>query len=115
MRGVKRYDCTSGDARFCNGCYTMTECIYGDYVSHDDYAQLAADNQRLREALEFASKSLAQVTSSDGSGHADIAIAALRISGVDPTETVQMVEVWKKTAGWRLDAALTTANGEVKE
>jgi hypothetical protein len=135
MSGVKRYDAVhiryeERNIRYGEGCEVEVVAAY-DYdrdtqalkAKLEDWEAdanlleaerdtLRTDNQRLREALEFASKSLAQVTSSDGSGHADIAIAALRISGVDPTETVQMVEVWKKTAGWRLDAALTTANVE---
>lgn len=43
MKGVKRYDCTSGGAQFCQGCYTMTrDDEYGDYVLHEDYAAIRA-------------------------------------------------------------------------
>jgi hypothetical protein len=46
---VKRYDCTDGGARFCQGCYTMSECEFGEYVSWDDYESLLAERDRLRE------------------------------------------------------------------
>lgn len=45
---VKRYDCTDGGARFCQGCYTMSECEFGEYVSWDDYEALLAENESLR-------------------------------------------------------------------
>jgi len=41
---VKRYECTSGNAAWCHGCYTMTEDESGDYVAYEDYATL---NQRI--------------------------------------------------------------------
>ena len=44
---VKRYDCTSGGAPFCQGCYTMTEDSLGDYVKFEDHDVLSA---RLAEA-----------------------------------------------------------------
>lgn len=47
---VKRYDCTNGGATFCQGCYTMTETEYGDYVSAEDYDALAAENAELKQA-----------------------------------------------------------------
>ena len=93
----------------------------------DQRDALAADNQRLREdrdshqracmaqiekaarllaALEFACKSLAQVTSSDGSGHADIALSCLRMAGVDADEREQMVDGWTAKCQWRIHAAL---------
>ena len=50
MSEVKRYDCTNGGASFCQGCYTMTECEHGDYVSAEDYDALAAENERLLKA-----------------------------------------------------------------
>ena len=48
---VKRYDCSSGGARFCQGCYTMEECEHGDYVQHEDYARLEQECERLRNEL----------------------------------------------------------------
>lgn len=47
LKPVKRYDCTSGGAKFCQGCYTMTERELGDYVGWEDFDTLA---QRLQEA-----------------------------------------------------------------
>lgn len=44
---VQRFDCTSGRAQFCYGCYQMSEDAHGDYVSAEDYARLIA---RLRAA-----------------------------------------------------------------
>lgn len=45
---VKRYDCTDGGARFCQGCYTMSECEFGEYVSWDDYESLLAERDALK-------------------------------------------------------------------
>jgi len=48
VSGVKRYDCTSGGAQFCQGCYTMErDDEYGDYVLFEDY-------DRLRSQLDDA-------------------------------------------------------------
>ena len=69
-------------------------------------AQVTEEVRVLREALEFACKSLAQVTSSDGSGHADIALAVLRMAGVGADEREKMVEGWKSKCQWNIDAAL---------
>lgn len=51
MSDVKRYDCTNGGSRYCQGCYTMTETPLGDYVSSDDYEALEAEAQALREEV----------------------------------------------------------------
>lgn len=56
---VKRYDCTSGGARFCQGCYTMTETELGDYVASEDYDALQSLNAELLEALVEVTASLA--------------------------------------------------------
>lgn len=42
---VKRYDCTSGGAQWCQGCYTMEEesdRVDGNWVRAEDYDTLAA-------------------------------------------------------------------------
>ncbi|MFG8158702.1 hypothetical protein ACEOQO_28980 [Pseudomonas aeruginosa] len=52
MTDVKRYDCTNGGAKWCQGCYQMSEHPQGDYVAADDYAKLAAEAQALREEVE---------------------------------------------------------------
>ncbi|HIE1324502.1 TPA: hypothetical protein ACXJFQ_005107 [Pseudomonas aeruginosa] len=51
MTDVKRYDCTNGGAKWCQGCYQMSEHPQGDYVAADDYAKLAAEAQALREEV----------------------------------------------------------------
>lgn len=51
---VKRYDCSSGGAKFCQGCYTMEECEHGDYVQHEDYARLEQKLDRFQAVLEGA-------------------------------------------------------------
>ena len=61
----------------------------------------------LETALEFACKSLAQVTSSDGSGHADIAVSVLRMAGTKEADALHVVEAYKAGAKWRIDAALS--------
>lgn len=100
MSDVKRYSesCMEGGG--------VAPDSNGDLVEWKDYDALAADNQRLREALEFACKSLAQVTSSDGSGHADIALSCLRMAGVDADERERIVDGWTAKCQWRIHAAL---------
>ena len=60
MSGVKRYDCTNGKAQHCYGCYEMTECELGDYVSSGDYDQLKSELdteiQRRFDGNELSSK-----------------------------------------------------------
>ncbi|MBX5852214.1 hypothetical protein ISE07_26075 [Pseudomonas aeruginosa] len=51
MSEVKRYDCTNGGYRHCQGCYEMTETPLGDYVRSEDYDALAAEAQALREEV----------------------------------------------------------------
>jgi len=46
---VKRYDCTSGGAQHCYGCYTMKECELGDYVVWEAYEALQAKCEELRK------------------------------------------------------------------
>lgn len=43
--------------------------------------QLKAENEALRKAVDFAAETFGKITSSDGSGHADLALAVLRIAG----------------------------------
>ncbi|WAX22022.1 hypothetical protein MPK9_00067 [Pseudomonas phage MPK9] len=51
MSEVKRYDCTNGGYRHCQGCYEMTETPLGDYVRSEDYDALADEAQALREEV----------------------------------------------------------------
>lgn len=46
---VKRYDCTSGGAQYCYGCYTMEEDEMGDYVEWEAYEALQAECEELRK------------------------------------------------------------------
>ena len=73
-------------------------------AERDNHARRAGE---LEAALEFACKSLAQVTSSDGSGHADIAVSVLRMAGRKEADASQIVEAYKAGAKWRIDAALS--------
>ncbi len=59
MTDVKRYDCTNGGAKWCQGCYQMSEHPQGDYVAADDYAKLEAEAQAPREEVEKAQNALA--------------------------------------------------------
>lgn len=49
---VKRYDCTSGGAQHCYGCYTMKESELGDYVEWEAYEALQAECEELRKDAE---------------------------------------------------------------
>lgn len=72
--------------------------------------ELIAEHERLREALNFSCKSLCQVTSSDGSGHADIALSVLRLAGVNADEREALVDGWKANVQWRIDSAMQEAS-----
>jgi|GEM_PF-2276167 len=91
----------------------LSDGLYADYASDvaKRYASAAlsavtAERDRLQEALNFACKALCQVTSSDGSGHADIALSVLRLAGVGADEREALVEGWKANVKWRADAAM---------
>ena len=47
---IKRYD-LEGIAHGYDVVNTMVECEDGDWVSYDDYAELAAENNRLKDAI----------------------------------------------------------------
>lgn len=55
---VKRFDCGYGNAKFCQGCYTMEESEYGDYVAYEDFDTLA---KRLQEAERFLDSTVTEV------------------------------------------------------
>ncbi len=78
---VKRYDCTDGGARFCQGCYTMSECEFGEYVSWDDYDALLAERDRLREALT-AMLEIHGVTQSYAETHIEIPQSWVEVSDI---------------------------------
>jgi hypothetical protein len=55
---VKRFDCTSGGAQFCQGCYTMTQDVDGDYVEYTDYESL---RQRLSDTINAAAENILEM------------------------------------------------------
>ena len=76
-KAVERFDCTSGGAQFCQGCYTMTCDSDGEYVRHEDYAKLEQQRAALVEALEDLCAELGQC------GMTERARAALKAAGVE--------------------------------
>ena len=70
--------------------------------------QVAEPDAELVEAVKFAARSLAQITSSDGSGHADIAVGVLRMAGFPAVEREALIDDWKSKAQWRIDAKLAS-------
>lgn len=61
---------------------------------------LTAECKRLKEAAEYGALMLALVTSSDGSGHADLARATLVKSGRTPEQAKVQVDEWVKERVW---------------
>jgi hypothetical protein len=53
---IKTYDCTSGGAQWCQGCYTMTEDKdgYGDWVRKEDYDAVIAALRLLFKEMELS-------------------------------------------------------------
>ena len=51
---VKRYDCTSGGAQHCYGCYTMKEGELGNYVEWEAYEALQAECEALQTSIKQA-------------------------------------------------------------
>ena len=47
MSELKRFECTSGGAQYCYGCYVMTEDADGDYVRYADVEQRIAELEAL--------------------------------------------------------------------
>ncbi|HGM7247685.1 TPA: hypothetical protein ACKQE9_006505, partial [Pseudomonas aeruginosa] len=66
-----------------------------------DLRAALAQPSPVSEPLIYACKSLAQITSSDGSGHADIALAILRMAGVCDDERERLVNEWKAARAWK--------------
>lgn len=79
----------------CNACHTWVRA-----ESWNKRAALAQPSP-VSEALIYACKNLAQITSSDGSGHADIAMAVLRMAGVGDDERERLVNEWKVARAWK--------------
>lgn len=104
-----RRDWPGAPLRFIRDALTVNDPRYGQYC--DDALQRAwvgwqaraalAQPSPVSEALIYACKNLAQITSSDGSGHADIAMAVLRMAGVGDDERERLVNEWKAARAWK--------------
>jgi len=81
------------------------ETGFAGLIKGEDFDALLVELGLLREALNFSCKSLCNVTSSDGSGHADIALGVLRLAGVGADEREALVDGWKANVQWRIDRA----------
>ncbi|RQC10366.1 hypothetical protein IPC393_09125 [Pseudomonas aeruginosa] len=89
--------------------FTLDDGSGAHYVNADvSYAWTAwqaraalAQPSPVSEALIYACKNLAQITSSDGSGHADIALAVLSMAGVGDDERERLVNEWKAARAWK--------------
>ncbi|WNO25064.1 hypothetical protein OKBPHCKP_00035 [Pseudomonas phage LPPA33] len=95
---------------FADERYLEAAC-FGQFVYDDPLTQRCwaawqaraalAQPSPVSEALIYACKNLAQITSSDGSGHADIAMAVLRMAGVGDDERERLVNEWKAARAWK--------------
>ncbi|WP_206020945.1 hypothetical protein [Pseudomonas aeruginosa] len=81
----------------CGGPGLCSECAADAYRARAALAQPSP----VSEPLIYACKSLAQITSSDGSGHADLALAVLRMAGVGDDERERLVNEWKAARAWK--------------
>jgi hypothetical protein len=55
---VARYNCTSGGAQFCQGCYQMERDEYGDYVRFADYERLTAERDQYKQIAELNAETI---------------------------------------------------------
>ncbi|MHC9118281.1 hypothetical protein ACYTSF_28755 [Pseudomonas aeruginosa] len=104
-----RRDWPGAPLRLIRDALPVNDPRYGQYC--DDALQRAwvgwqaraalAQPSPVSEALIYACKNLAQITSSDGSGHADIAMAVLRMAGVGDDERERLVNEWKAARAWK--------------
>ncbi|HBO1242431.1 TPA: hypothetical protein ACGJWA_003782 [Pseudomonas aeruginosa] len=95
---------------FADERYLEADC-FGQFVYDDPLTQRCwaawqaraalAQPSPVSEPLIYACKSLAQITSSDGSGHADLAMAVLRMAGVGDDERERLVNEWKAARAWK--------------
>ncbi|HCL3924648.1 TPA: hypothetical protein N2C05_004787 [Pseudomonas aeruginosa] len=105
MKGGERLlDLCTKDGEFIGVSLNDMKDVFDWMVTH---ARIAPDQAALAqpspvsEALIYACKNLAQITSSDGSGHADIAMAVLRMAGVGDDERERLVNEWKAARAWK--------------
>ncbi len=105
MKGGERLlDLCTKDGKFIGVSLNDMKDVFDWMVTHariaPDHAALAQPSP-VSEALIYACKNLAQITSSDGSGHADIAMAVLRMAGVGDDERERLVNEWKAARAWK--------------
>ncbi|HHG5213753.1 TPA: hypothetical protein ACPWLC_001839 [Pseudomonas aeruginosa] len=84
----------------CNGS-GFVEFERGAVIKDCPRCHRVAQPSPVSEALIYACKNLAQITSYDGSGHADIAMAVLRMAGVGDDERERLVNEWKAARAWK--------------
>lgn len=61
--------------------YLLDEQAEALYQRRHKIGQLENDNESLRKSVEFSIGAFRRISSGDGSGHADLARAAMRIAG----------------------------------
>ncbi|MDV7832725.1 hypothetical protein R4K51_05415 [Pseudomonas aeruginosa] len=84
------------------GYMNIGDTVYvSDRAPVEQPSAALAQPSPVSEALIYACKNLAQITSSDGSGHADIAMAVLRMAGVGDDERERLVNEWKAARAWK--------------
>ncbi|HCF6212358.1 hypothetical protein IDX03_01675 [Pseudomonas aeruginosa] len=84
------------------GYMNIGDTVYvSDRAPVEQPSAALAQPSPVSEALIYACKNLAQITSSDGSGHADIAMAVLRMAGVGDDERERVVNEWKAARAWK--------------
>lgn len=75
-------------------------------VLAEDFDAMRERAEKVERAAMLAAQLLAEVTSSDGSGHADLSARILSAAGVSRDEAGKLIEGWKAKSQWRIDAAL---------
>lgn len=92
------------------GYMNIGDTVYvSDRAPVEQPSAALAQPSPVSEALIYACKNLAQITSSDGSGHADIALAVLRMAGVGDDERERLVNEWKAARAWKPSPAQAEA------
>lgn len=115
MKGGERLlDLCTKDGKFIGVSLNDMKDVFDWMVTHariaPDHAALAQPSP-VSEPLIYACKSLAQITSSDGRGHADIALAVLRMAGVGKDERERLVNEWMAARAWKPSPKCATCNG----
>lgn len=85
---------------FNQGLLKAEVSAYYQKLIDDHWRPVAREREKLKEAILVAAECFARVTSSDGSGHADLARSVLRIAGIPDSEATAMVDQWVATRPW---------------